>query len=421
MIQRIASYCKILSATVRFAGAASRIAVSRFSGAASRIAAFRLAAALFAAVLISSCTTRGYELFTGYAQGGTYSVKANMKGVGVSHNEVAASLEDIFTLVDTTLSGYNRGSILSRRNAAADRADDSVPGLSDGSVSGLSGGCPDLSDGSVSGRAVCTNAVFDEILALSDSMRTVTGGAFNVAGAPVFDVWGFGFTTDSLPSRELLDKALDEVRTGRKLNFNAIAQGFTCDLIARYLHSIGVHDMLVEVGEIYCEGVNPSGEGWTIGIDAPFDGNMSPGRTLSGIWRSDGGSYGVVTSGNYRKFYIRDGKKYSHTIDPRTGLPVQHNLLSATVVVAGDAGAAPAAAVDIADASGTAGGRTPGAVANCRTPGAVADALATYYMVVGIEEAKAHILSTPGVEACLITSDSLWTSPGFDISFTSRR
>lgn len=395
MILRIASHSKILSPATP-ARHTTHPPVSR-SSASFRVPAFRFAAALLAAVLLSACTTRGYELFTGYAQGGTYSVKANMAGVDVPHDEVGAAIEDIFTLVDTTLSGYNRGSILSRRNAACCTGDP------------------------VPGQTVRTNAVFDEILALSDSMRAVTGGAFNVAGAPVFDVWGFGFTTDSLPSRESLDKALDEVRAGRKLNFNAIAQGFTCDLIARYLHSIGVHDMLVEVGEIYCEGLNPSGTGWTIGIDAPYDGNMSPGRTLSGTWRSDGGSYGVVTSGNYRKFYIRDGKKYSHTVDPRTGLPVQHNLLSATVVVAGDAGAAPAAAVDIADASGTAGGRTPGAVANCRTPGAVADALATYYMVVGIEEAKAHILSTPGVEACLITSDSLWTSPGFGLSFTSRQ
>ena len=140
--------------------------------------------------------------------------------------------------------------------------------------------------------------------------------------------------------------------------------------------------MLVDIGEIYCDGLNPSGRGWTIGVDNPVDGNNSPGKDLKGIWHSDGSGCGIVTSGNYRKFYIKDGKKYAHTIDPRTGYPVQHNLLSATVV-------APTAAE--------------------------ADALATACMVLGAEDARSLIESLDGVEAYLICSDSTWKSDGFNL------
>ena len=164
------------------------------------------------------------------------------------------------------------------------------------------------------------------------------------------------------------------------VNFNAIAQGYTCDVIASYLYSIGVKDMLVDIGEIYCDGLNPGGKGWSIGVDNPVDGNSTPGMDLRGIWRSDGSGQGIVTSGNYRKFYIRDGKKYAHTIDPRSGMPVQHDLLSATIVAAS---------------------------------AAEADALATACMVMGPDAAREFVLSHPGIEAYLITSGGTWASGGF--------
>jgi thiamine biosynthesis lipoprotein len=87
------------------------------------------------------------------------------------------------------------------------------------------------------------------------------------------------------------------------LNFNAIAQGYSADVVASYLHSIGVRDMLVDIGEIYCEGLNPNGKPWTIAIDRPVDGNVFPGQDIDGIWQGNGAGCGVVTSGNYRKFY----------------------------------------------------------------------------------------------------------------------
>ena len=163
------------------------------------------------------------------------------------------------------------------------------------------------------------------------------------------------------------------------MNFNAIAQGYSCDKVAAYLYNLGVKDMLVDIGEIFCDGLNPQGKPWRIGIDRPEDGNNTPGADMQAILVSSGGPQGIVTSGNYRKFYIKDGVKYSHTIDPRTGRPVQHNLLSATVI-------APTAME--------------------------ADAYATYCMVIGKEKAQEFILSRPELEACLISED-VWTSPGF--------
>ena len=161
------------------------------------------------------------------------------------------------------------------------------------------------------------------------------------------------------------------------LNFNAIAQGYSCDLVFDMLRGLGVTDMLVDIGEIRCCGLNPLGNGWTVGIDNPVDGNDKPGEDIRQVWTSDGGDHGVVTSGNYRKFYVRDGKKYSHTIDPRTGRPVEHNLLSATVV-------APTAAE--------------------------ADALATVFMVIGFDAARDFLETRPDLEAYLIPADSIWSS-----------
>lgn len=299
--------------------------------------------------LSCGCGRRGYETFSGYAQGGTYQVKARLDGVRESREEIAAAIDSLLEGIDFSISGYNRNSLLSRRNA---------------------------------GEEIVPDRYFSELLELSARYKELTGGAFDVYCGPLFDIWGFGFSPGDSPSEEDIQRAMEECKEGKTLNFNAIAQGYSCDVIADYLRSIGVTDMLVDIGEIYCEGLNPSGEGWTIGVDNPVDGNDTPGADLKGIWNSEGTSCGIVTSGNYRKFYIRDGKKYAHTIDPRTGYPVQHDLLSATVT-------APTAAM--------------------------ADALATACMVLGTEDAKALINSLADVEAYLISADGTWTSDGFGL------
>ncbi len=306
----------------------------------------RTAAALACILILAACS-RGYQTVGGYAQGGIYSVRYNPAGVTAGRAEVQAAVDDILNAIDTTLSGYNRNSLLSRRNR---------------------------------GETVEMNAMFLEIDSIAQKYKDLTGGAFDAAAGPLFDIWGFGFTSDSLPPQEAINAAMIRCEQREVLNFNAIAQGYSCDKVAAYLHSIGVKDMLVDIGEIYCEGLNPDGRGWSIAIDTPSDGNNTPGASISGIWHSDGGSYGVVTSGNYRKFYIKDGKKYAHTIDPRTGWPVEHNLLSATVIA---------------------------------STATEADALATFFMVIGFEDARAWVEEHESIEACLITSDNIWTSEGF--------
>ena len=344
----------------------------------------RLGSGLLAAsvaLLLCSCNGPGrYVAVTGYAQGGTYSVKFNASGVKVPRARIASAIDSILVLVDTTLSGYNKSSQLSRFNA---------------------------------GEAIIPNRLFSDIYAFSRDIWEETGGCVDVAAGPLFDIWGFGFSNDSLPSSDKVLSVLENCGMARlqggmapgepldaasllaapsasfvlpRLNFNAIAQGYTCDLVAGYLRSIGVTDMLVDIGEIYCAGRNPSGRDWNIGVDRPTDGNDTPGADLDGVWYSAGRSCGIVTSGNYRKFYVRDGRKIAHTVDPRTGYPVDHSLLSATIV-------APTAAA--------------------------ADAYATYCMVLGFEQARAFIESRPDLEGYLIRdvdgTMAEWASPGFTL------
>ena len=325
---------------------------------------------VLAALCSAACNDTHYYRISGYAQGGTWQVK--YRGARLSPDRVQAGVDSLLREIDFTISGYNKASLLSRLNA---------------------------------GDSVVLNQRFLELYEHSYRMWEASQGAFDVASGPLFDIWGFGFTGDSLPSAKAIQDCLEDCGTGRlispdgmrsllgekitarqllrdkdeqalpRLNFNAIAQGYSCDVVADYLHGLGVSDMLVDIGEIYCCGLNPSGKGWSIGIDNPVDGNNTPGADIKDVWTSDGGSHGVVTSGNYRKFYVRDGKKYSHTIDPRTGYPVTHNLLSATVI-------APSAWE--------------------------ADALATWFMVIGFEQARTYLDSHPEIQACLISSEELW-------------
>lgn len=343
---------------------------------------------LLAVMLVTSCKQGDrYVSFSGYAQGGTYTVKVNLNGpegmVRVRPQEIKDSVDAILGRIDASLSGYNRKSLLSRFN---------------------------------SGETIVPDSIFVDIYSKAYDVYDMTGAAVDVSSAPLFDIWGFGFKSGEMPDAQKvkaikdgcgMSRLIKDMRAGispegtlspenllvvkdgplPELNYNAIAQGYSCDLVARYLYSIGIKDMMVDIGEIFCDGVNPSGLQWNIGIDRPVDGNDERGAELQAIFRVPEGPHGVVTSGNYRKYYIRDGRKYAHTIDTRTGYPVSHNLLSATVLA-------------------------PDAL--------MADAYATYCMVVGLEEAVAFIESSPELEACLVYDEDgafrMWTSSGVVLS-----
>ena len=347
---------------------------------------YRIMAAAAAAMALAGCGQRGYVHLTGYAQGGVWNVKYNTAGVTARPAEVQRGIEAVLQDIDTTLSGYNRKSQLSRLNA---------------------------------GDTIVPSGMLMRMYASSYAFWQETEGAVDVAGGPVFDIWGFGFKNDSLPSEAKVRKALSisgmarlvpsmeeallpdgricsarlllsESAVAPELNFNAIAQGYSCDTVASYLNSLGIKDMLVDIGEILCRGVNPSGKPWKVGVDRPTDGNETPGADLDGVWQSGGfdGAQGIVTSGNYRKFYVRDGHKYAHTIDPRTGYPAENELLSATVTA-------------------------PSAEA--------ADAYATYCMVLGLEAAREFILGRTELEGYLIYTApdgtmAEWRSPGFALA-----
>ena len=153
-------------------------------------------------LLACACTGGKYETFSGYAQGGTYRVKVNMQGVRVSPETVAAAIDSLLEAIDFSISGYNRNSLLSKRNA---------------------------------GEEIVPDRYFSDLLELSAKYTELSGGAFDVYSGPLFDLWGFGFTSDSLPSDEAIERALADCKAGKVLNFNAIAQGYSCDIVAEYL------------------------------------------------------------------------------------------------------------------------------------------------------------------------------------------
>lgn len=328
----------------------------------------KLSLALLLILCLCGCQRDRYIAIRGYAQGGTYTVKLNLSGVREKPAVIRERIDSLLQDLDQSLSGYNKGSLLSRFNR---------------------------------GERIVPNDYFREVYALSRAVWAESDGAFDPAAAPLYDAWGFGFSKDSLPDDATVRSLLTACGMKRlpatadslvadgvtKLNFNAIAQGYSCDVVARYLYGIGVRDMLVDIGEIYCDGRNPSGQPWSIAVDTPVDGNDQPGRQTSGVWHSNGGPVGIVTSGNYRKFYIRDGRKFAHTIDPRSGYPVEHSLLSATVT-------APDAAT--------------------------ADAYATVCMVIGLDEARSLITKRADLEGLLIYEEDgrmqSWHSNGFPIA-----
>jgi thiamine biosynthesis lipoprotein len=304
-----------------------------------------------------------YAEINGLTQGTTYHIVIETTP-GMNTGDLRIKIENLLTEVDNSLSIYNDSSVISLINS-------------------------NISDK--------TDTLFREVFRASALISEQCNGLFDITVGPLVKAWGFGpdalekfdeTKLDSLLALVGMDKVrLDGYRIVKAdpdmyIDVNAIAQGYTVDLLVEMLAGEGINECLVEVGgEVRTSG-DKNGKGWHVGIDRPADGNYSPGADLQAAVRLDNSA--LATSGNYRKFYIDNGVKYSHTIDPRTGYPSRHTLLSATII-------AP----------------------DC----AVADAWATACMVAGKDTAITFIEQYDYLEGYLIFSDEKgdmqsWISEG---------
>lgn len=187
---------------------------------------------------------------------------------------------------------------------------------------------------------------FIDVFKLARQVSEDTNGAFDITVAPLVNAWGFGFKHEQMPSKEqvdslrelisyryvtLKDKTITMQKPGMMLDFSAIAKGYGVDVVARLLERHDIKNYMVEIGgEITTRGINPERVPWRIGVNKPSEDALNENHELQTILNVTDKS--MATSGNYRNFYVKGGKKYAHTIDPKTGYPVQHSLLSATVL-----------------------------------------------------------------------------------------
>ena len=248
------------------------------------------------------------------------------------------------------------------------------------------------------GENMKPDSMFVHVFRLSKEISEATRGAFDITVAPLVNAWGFGFKNEKDITPAKIDSLLQFVgfqkislKEGEIvkqdprviLDCSAIAKGYGSDVIAQTFERKGVKNYMVEIGgEIVVKGVNPKGKKWKVGINKPVEDSLSETNVVQTILNVT--DIAIATSGNYRNYYYRDGKKYAHTIDPHSGYPVQHSILSSTVLAK-----------------------------DCAT----ADAYATAFMVLGLEASKEVLEVHPEIQACFIYADEkgenqLFMTPG---------
>ena len=281
-----------------------------------------------------------------------------------SSDNLQAEIENELKKVDQSLSPFNETSIISRVNR---------------------------------NEKVEVDGMFTEVFCLAEQISQDTDGAFDITVAPMVNVWGFGFKKGVEPSKQVLDsirtlvgyrkvklagKHIVKQNPNIMLDCSAIAKGYGSDVVARFLKQKGIQNFMVEIGgEVVTFGNSEKRVPWRIGVNKPTEDSLSTNGELQTVLNVT--DMAMATSGNYRNFYYKNGKKYAHTIDPKTGCPVQHNILSATVLAK-----------------------------DC----AVADAYATSFMVMGLDGARKILEKHPELLAYLIYSDAkgnnkIWYSP----------
>ncbi|HON18898.1 MAG TPA: FAD:protein FMN transferase [Salinivirgaceae bacterium] len=294
--------------------------------------------------------TTQWQFNKGRAHGTFYSVAYEYS------YDLQSSIDSVTSSIDQSLSTFLKESIISRIN-----------------------------DGDTT---VILDSQFIEVFDKAKIIWQNTYGAFDITVAPLVNAWGFGYAPEKSVSQQKIDSikqwvGMEKVsragnrlilsQRGIKLDASAIAKGYSVDRVAHFFETKGINNYMVEIGgEVRVKGKNSHNKPWRIGIEAPIESTMiSEQRELESIVNITGGA--IATSGNYRQFYYKDGKKYAHTIDPKSGYPVQHQLLSATVY---------------AD--------------DCMT----ADAYATAFMVLGLEKSYELATQLNGIEAYFIFTDS---------------
>jgi thiamine biosynthesis lipoprotein len=316
---------------------------------ASQVAAGTVFGILILAVLFSGCNPKGggeYYTLQGFTQGTTYRITYQHP----TEHDLSWRIDSLLDDFDQSLSLYEPNSTVTAINE---------------------------------NRNMETDTLFRTVFREARRMHKLTGGAFDITVGPLINAWGFGpgdrlevdsAMVDSLvryvgmEKVELAGNRIVKDTPEVKLDLNAIAQGYAVDVMARFLEDLGCRNYLVEIGgEIRTRGKNPKGSFWRIGVDRPEYGNMIPGEQLQVIIRMH--NHSLATSGNYRKFYMKDGVRITHTIDPASGYPRDSRLLSATI---------------LSD--------------QCMT----ADALATACIVMGLEKAKSFIEDLRNTDAYFI-------------------
>ena len=307
---------------------------------------------IFLLILYSCSSSDNTILVTnfGEAQGTYYHIKY----MSDNGEDYYFQIDSILQEVDSSLSIYKPYSLISRLNR---------------------------------GEKLRTDTLFNSVFLASQQVSFESGGVFDCSISPLLNAWGFyksnlgdSIDIDSARFKRILDDiGFQKIRLIRdslvmpenmSLDFNAIAQGFTVDLISMYLETRSISNYLIEVGgEILAKGKNDQGNIWRIGVDKPSE-NIDLNERFQFILALD--NKALATSGNYRKFYKKDGVKYSHTINPFTGFPVQNRILSATVI---------------------------------HDKCMLADAYATAFMVMGLEETRQFVEKRPDIEIYLVYTD----------------
>ncbi len=310
-------------------------------------------------ILATSCRQKQYITTSGTVFGTVYNITYEYDRE--LKNEITLALNE----VDMSLSPFNKESVITKVN---------------------------------NNVKVELNEQFLTVYETAMNVSADTEGAFDITVAPLVNAWGFGFKEGKMPTDEQVDslKALigyqkvklesgvvNKENPNMMLDCSAIAKGYGVDVVADMLRKLGVENFLVEIGgEIVSQGVNSKGMPWRVGVVKPVDDPLSTAKENKAVLNVQ--NIAMATSGNYRNFYIaEDGKRYAHTIDPRSGRPIQHNILSATVL-----------------------GPT------CT----VADAYATSFMVVGLDKAKEILNRHTELMAYIIYNNeegknAVWYSP----------